>query len=62
MAFGDGENDEAMLKLAGTSVAMGNATETIKALASYVTAAVDEDGVSKALRYFNLLPDENLHL
>lgn len=56
MAFGDGENDAAMLKLAGISVAMGNATEPIKALADYITAKVDEDGVSQALRHFELLP------
>lgn len=56
MAFGDGENDLPMLKLAGTSVAMGNSVEPVKALADYVTASVDEDGVSKALRYLGLLP------
>lgn len=55
MAFGDGENDMAMLELAGISVAMGNATEPVKAMSDYVTASVDEDGVSQALRHFGLL-------
>lgn len=58
MAFGDGENDMSMLAEAGIAVAMGNATEPVKAMASYVTAPVDEDGVSKALRHFGLLPPE----
>lgn len=56
MAFGDGENDAAMLALAGIGVAMGNGVERAKASADYVTARVDEDGVSQALRYFKLLP------
>ena len=56
MAFGDGENDEAMLKLVGTSVAMGNAVERIKEAADYITACVEEDGISQALRELGLLP------
>ena len=45
-----------MLRLAGTAVAMGNAGEPVKELADYVTAQVEEDGVSQALRHFGLLP------
>ena len=56
MAFGDGENDMAMLELAGTSVAMGNGTDEVKAMASYITDTVENDGISKALRHFGLLP------
>ena len=56
MAFGDGENDMPMLRLAGTAVAMGNAEEPVKKLADYVTAEVEENGVSQALRHFDLLP------
>lgn len=55
MAFGDGENDQPMLELAGTAVAMGNGSDEVKAMAHYVTDAVENDGVSKALRYFGLL-------
>lgn len=55
MAFGDGENDAEMLKLAGTGVAMGNAMDSVKAIADYVTAAADDNGVSAALRHFGLL-------
>lgn len=55
IAFGDGENDISMLKLAGIGVAMGNAGEMVKSAADYVTASVQEDGVSAALRRFGLL-------
>lgn len=55
IAFGDGENDISMLKLAGIGVAMGNAEENVRAAADYVTAPVGEDGVSAALRRFGLL-------
>lgn len=55
MAFGDGENDAAMLKLAGTGVAMGDSAEEVKAIADYVTGSADELGVSSALRHFGLL-------
>ena len=55
IAFGDGENDISMLKLAGIGVAMGNAEEIVKAAADYVTAPVQEEGISMALRRFGLL-------
>lgn len=55
MAFGDGENDMSMMAQAGVSVAMGNGTDEVKAMASYVTGTVEDGGVSQALRYFGLL-------
>lgn len=55
MAFGDGENDLSMFACVGTSVAMGNANDTVKQNADYVTAHVDEDGVRQALLHFGLL-------
>lgn len=55
MAFGDGGNDTDMLTHAGIGVAMGNASDEVKAFADYVTASVDDDGVEKALRHFGLL-------
>ncbi|MBR0318759.1 MAG: Cof-type HAD-IIB family hydrolase [Spirochaetia bacterium] len=55
MAFGDGDNDIDMLKLAGIGVAMGNGTEGAQAAADYVTASVDDDGIAKALRHFGLI-------
>lgn len=55
MAFGDGENDLTMFSCVGTSVAMGNASDTVKGQADYVTARVDADGVFAALKHFGLL-------
>ena len=55
MAFGDGENDIDMLRFAGIGVAMGNASDAVKAAADYVTDSVDDDGVEKALRHFGLI-------
>ena len=55
MAFGDGENDIEMLEFAGIGVAMGNASDAVKARADFVTADVDEDGIAKALQHFHIL-------
>ena len=49
IAFGDGGNDKSILLAAGTGVAMGNASDDVKAAADYVTASVDEDGLARAL-------------
>lgn len=55
IAFGDGGNDVEMLDFAGIGVAMGNATDEVKAHADYVTSSVDEEGVTSALRHFGLI-------
>ena len=52
MAFGDGGNDIPIVREAGIGVAMGNANESLKAVADYVTAGVDEEGIRKALEHF----------
>ena len=57
MAFGDGDNDRSMMAQAGLSVAMSNGEEHVTAMADHVTDTVENDGVSKALRHFGLLPD-----
>lgn len=49
IAFGDAQSDMEFLKLAGTGVAMGNATDAVKAVADYVTLPVWEDGVAHVL-------------
>ena len=48
MAIGDAENDLSMIEFAGTGVAMGNASETVKAAADYTVATNLEDGVKEA--------------
>ena len=49
MAFGDGGNDIEMLRHAGIGVAMGNASDEVKAIADIVTTSVDDDGVANVL-------------
>ncbi|MFA6988706.1 MAG: HAD family hydrolase [Candidatus Gastranaerophilaceae bacterium] len=54
LAAGDQDNDREMLKIAGFSVAMGNAVDEIKAIADYVTDSVDNDGIAKVIENFLL--------
>lgn len=54
MAIGDAENDREMLELVGYGVAMGNAPDSLKAVARHVTASNDEDGVAEALETYVL--------
>lgn len=49
VAFGDAENDLAMIKSAGLGIAMGNASDDLKAQADFVTATNMEDGVAAAV-------------
>lgn len=55
IAFGDAENDLDMIRFAGIGVAMGNGEAEVKAVADYVTADIDDDGIEKALKHFNLI-------
>lgn len=55
MAFGDAENDMEMLRYAGIGVAMGNASERVKACADYITKDVGNEGIFSALRHYDLL-------
>lgn len=55
MAVGDGGNDISMLRYAGVGVAMGNSDETVKQAADYVTSAVDDGGVARALHHFGII-------
>ena len=52
MAFGDSNNDVAMLEKAGICIAMGNAEENVKAVADYTTASNNDDGIALSLRTF----------
>lgn len=55
MAFGDGENDLTMLVHAGIGVAMGTASDAVKSQSDWATDSVDEDGIVKALKHFQVL-------
>jgi Cof subfamily protein (haloacid dehalogenase superfamily) len=54
VAIGDNLNDLSMFKAAGTSIAMGNATDFVKSHAKFVTKMNDDDGVAYALEKFVL--------
>lgn len=49
MAIGDGDNDGAMIRMAGLGVAMENALDSIKEAADVITSSNDEDGVAVAI-------------
>ena len=55
IAVGDSGNDIDMFHVAGYSVAMGNATEPIKAAADLVTRRVDDDGIYAAFEKLGLI-------
>ncbi|MBT1177610.1 HAD family hydrolase [Bifidobacterium callimiconis] len=55
VAVGDSDNDLAMLEAAGTAVAMGNGTDSVKDVADFVTGDVDEGGLYQALQRLQLL-------
>lgn len=50
MACGDSENDIDILETAGIGVAMGNADDSVKRIADYVTRSNEENGVAHAIR------------
>lgn len=54
MAIGDGINDLSLLETAGLAVAMGNASDELKARADFVTSSVDSSGVAFAISRFVL--------
>lgn len=55
IAFGDGGNDIPMLVKAGLGVAMGNASDSVKANADFITADIDDDGIYKALKALEII-------
>ena len=54
IAIGDQANDLAMFARAGCAIAMGNATDAVKAAAADVTTTNDRDGVAHAIDLFIL--------
>jgi len=50
--IGDGSNDVAMFAQSGLSIAMGNASDEVKAQAHFVTDSNEEDGFAKAVERF----------
>lgn len=54
-AFGDGLNDLEMIEYVGTGVVMGNAVDSLKELADFITKPVDENGIQYAVEKLGLL-------
>ena len=55
ITIGDSDNDTAMLKAAGTSVAMGNAIHGIQAFCDFTTTDIHEDGLANAFKTLGLV-------
>lgn len=54
-AIGDSRNDIEMLNCVDVGIAMGDAPEDVKSVASWITSTVEEDGVCKAMGHFGLV-------
>lgn len=52
VGVGDGGNDMALVEMAGTGVAMGNATDELKAASDFVVRDNDHDGCAEAVLRF----------
>ena len=55
VGIGDSTNDLPMLDFTGISIAMGSGNPDIFPSVDYVTAAVMEDGIEKALKHYQLI-------
>ncbi len=62
VAMGDAQNDMEMLQLAGTSFAVGNATEPLKSVADYILPHCSEEGAAEGFAYAKrlLYPPKNM--
>lgn len=52
VVFGDNTNDIKMFKPEWTSIAMGNAVDELKKVATFVTKDADDDGIEFACKHF----------
>lgn len=54
-AIGDSPNDLDMIQYAGHGIAMGNAAQSVKDVAEFVTTHIYEDGIQNALQHYGLI-------
>ena len=50
-SVGDGENDISMFEACGKNVAMGNAVDSLKQRADYITSDIDAGGLEEAIKF-----------
>ncbi|WP_022750057.1 Cof-type HAD-IIB family hydrolase [Lachnobacterium bovis] len=55
IAFGDGPNDIEMIEYVKYGIAMGNAVDDTKNVSNYITDDVENEGIYKALKKFELI-------
>jgi len=55
IAFGDSDNDRPMIEAAGVGVVMGNADDSLKAIAGMVTTSLDDDGIFNGFKKLKLI-------
>lgn len=58
LAIGDGNNDISMFQLVENSVAMGNAKESVKKYARYITDTVENDGFYTILKKLEIIDED----
>lgn len=54
VSFGDGINDIEMLEASGIAISMGNAVDSVKRIADYISLSNDDDGVAKFIEKYIL--------
>ena len=57
-SFGDSENDVEMLKATYHSIVMGNASDEVKTLGTYLAKKASEDGLYEAMEHFGLFEEK----
>lgn len=55
MGIGDDYPDIEMFNEVGTSIAMGNGKDEVKKVATFVTDPIDQDGLEKGLKHFEII-------
>ncbi|MDO4643263.1 MAG: Cof-type HAD-IIB family hydrolase [Cardiobacteriaceae bacterium] len=55
LAFGDGLNDMEMFGVVGRGIAMGDACDELKAVATHVTGTLEENGIQQALERLGII-------
>ena len=55
IGFGDSMNDLTMIETVGTSLCMGNGSETLKKLSDHILPSVEEDGLAEGFALLGLI-------